>query len=65
MAEVKFDGDVTSAAHHLLEAYRRLEYGTFALEMPYMLQGGFKLEDPLIYDKDTATGLQSGIMSQF
>ena len=65
VAEVKFDGDVPSAARHILEGYRRMDYGPLALEMPYMLQGDFRLEEPLVYDKDTATGIQNGICTQY
>ena len=30
-----------------------------------MLHANFKLEDPLVYDKELATGMQNGICSTF
>ena len=65
VAEVKYGGDVLAAARHILEAFRRQDYGPIALEMPYMLHANFKLEDPLVYDKEEATGMQNGICSTF
>lgn len=64
-AEQQFQNDVKKAANHILSNFQRLKYGPVALEMPYMLQDKFQVEEQLVYDKDTATGLQSGICTQY
>lgn len=62
---MKFEGDLKKAGNHLLDSFRNLKYDPIALEMPYMLQKGGTIEEPLMYDKDIATGLQSGIMTRY
>eukprot|EP00210_Caulerpa_lentillifera_P005209 g4976.t1 len=65
VAEVKFEGDLKLAGMHLLDSFRKLHYDSISLELPYMLQKGGTIEEPLIYDKDIATGLQSGICTRY
>lgn len=65
VASDKFEGDIDAAGSYLLEKYRGGEYGPVALEMPYMLSDSFKLEDPIIYDKDAAFGLATGLCSRY
>jgi len=66
VASDKFESDIDAAGSCLIgKKYRGGEYGPVALEMPYMLSDSFKLEDPIIYDKDAAFGLATGLCSRY